>query len=538
MSHSLHPITQSARFRVLLAYCCLAYTALGNAGPIVGGELRIAISSDIRSTNPGVNRDGSTDAVLYHIVEQLVAFTDDLNVEPLLADRVDISEDGLNYIFTLREGVVFHNGEQLKAEHVVSTWKRLLTPATGFRCLDWYDGKGNSGLKIEEVTALTPLSVRFRLNQPSSLFLHRIANLQCLTGIVHPDSVSSDGNWLKPIGTGPYKLEQWNRGKGVTLRRHKDYSARPEVRTGLTGNKTPYIERLHFVVTPDAIAAQAALFSGAVDLLFAVPPAARHSVAARHTRKGDVVLKDYLTLDWTALLIAPRDPLLGKPEMRRAIAHALAHEQIAEFANLGMAPANASPVQVISPYYNVHHSQWLEYNPDKARELAAAAGYRGETLWLQTNRKYSYMFDNAIAIQAMLQAAGFNVQLRVLDWASQLSNFLRGDFQLSSFGYSSRSHPALLFGTFTGDRSLTKTYQWEAAEARQLVAELATAAESEQQEILDRLFVLMREQVPLIGLYNDHNTDVFRLRVKNYEPWAFGRPRLWGVWLDDGGTQQ
>ncbi len=515
----------------------LATPNYGQATPVGGGEMRVAISSDIRSTNPGVNRDGNTDTVLYHIVEPLVAFTDTLEVAPLLAERIDITDDGRLYTFTLRSGVSFHNGELLQAEHVVWTWQRLLDPATGFRCQDWYDGTGNSGLKIEAVEAVTPLTVEFRLNQPSALFLHRMANLQCLTGIIHPDSVASDGTWQQPIGTGPYKLDQWQRGKSVTLLRHQDYSNLTEPRSGLTGDKTPYIERLHFVVTPDAIAAQAALFSGAVDLLFAVPPAARHSVAARRDRKGDVVLKDYLTLDWTALLIAPDDPLLGKPDMRRAIAHALAHEQIAEFANLGMAPANASPVQVISPFYSTHHSQWLEYNPDKARQLAASAGYQGEPIWLQTNRKYSYMFDNAVAIQAMLQAAGFNVQLQVLDWASQLSHFFRGDFQLSSFGYSSRSHPALLFGTFTGDRSIAKSYQWDNDQARNLVGQLATATHADQQHLLDQLYSLMREQVPLIGLYNDHNTDVVRTRVRNYEPWAFGRPRLWGVWLENKGER-
>lgn len=530
---------------MLLSRFCLCTLIIGasvalpvHAGGAVGGEMRIAINSGIRSTNAGVNRDGNTDTVLYHIVEPLVGFTDDLKVAPLLAESIDISDNGRQYTFTLREGVTFHNGEEMRARDVVWSWQRLLDPQTGFRCLDWYDGQGNSGLRIESVQALSTRKVRFQLNQPSTLFLNRMANLQCLTGIIHPDSVAADGSWIQPIGTGPYYLERWNRGQRVTLRRHATYSARQEPRNGLVGDKTPYIERLHFVVMPDPIAAQAALFSGAVDLLFALPPSARHSVANRSQREGDILLKDYLTLDWTALLLQSSHPLLGKPGMRKAIAYALAHDQIAEFANLGMAPANASPVQRTSTFHTPVHDQWLPYDPDRARRLAREAGYNGETLRLQTNRKFTYMFDNAVAIQAMLQAAGFNVQLQVLDWASQLSNFFSGNFQLSSFGYSARSHPALLFATFTGDSDSTPSYQWDDPGARRLVGELATATEPEQQAILDELFMLMQEQVPLIGLYNDHNTDVFRRRVKNYEPWAFGRPRLWGVWLDPAGPSQ
>ena len=148
------------------------------------------------------------------------------------------------------------------------------------------------------------------------------------------------------------------------------------------------------------------------------------------------------------------------------------------------------------------------------------------------------MFDNAIAIQAMLHAAGFNVRVEVLDWASQLGNFFSGKFQLSSFGYSARSHPAFLYGNIIGRKSSKATYQWESAAAKKLLWQIENSTDTaEQQRIFDQLHELMKQQVPIIGLYNDHIVDITRSHVRDYSPWVFGRPRLWGVWLEKNHTE-
>ncbi len=100
-----------------VGWCTVLLCTVGNpshgvadSGPVYGGEIRVAINSDIRSTNPGVLRDGNTDTVLYHVGESLVAYRDDLTVAPLLAARIEVSEDRRRYLFELRKGLTFHNG--------------------------------------------------------------------------------------------------------------------------------------------------------------------------------------------------------------------------------------------------------------------------------------------------------------------------------------------------------------------------------------------------------------------------------------------
>lgn len=527
----------SAHARPLLGLAALASLLLLQVAgaaepvPVAGGAARVAINSDILSTNPGVLRDGNTDMVLYHIGESLVAYRDDLTVGPLLAQDIVLSDDRRSYTFTLRTGVRFHNGAPLTAREVKWTWDRLLDARTGFRCPEFYDGSSASGVKLEKVVVLDERTVRFTLNKPSLLFLDRMANLQCQTPILHPASVGTDGRWRAPISTGPYRLGEWRRGRSVTLERFADYTPRTEPRTGLTGAKIAYLDRVTFVVVPDRIAAKTAVYAGDIDLAFAVPLGAYAELHRRAKRRSDITISQTDTLDWTVLLLQTRDPLLADARMRQAIAHAISVPLVTEASTFGLARHNSSAVQSRSAHHTTLHDQWLTYDPELSRKLAAAAGYRGETLVIQTNRRFSYMFDNAVAVQAMLAAAGINARIEVTDWATQLTNFITGRFQLSSFGYSARSHPLLLYGNFIGPKQRQASFQWDDSEAIPLLAAAENAqSTAEISRYLDGLHQLMMRQVPLIGLYNDHVVDISKTTLRGYEPWVFGRPRLWGVW--------
>lgn len=126
--------TPARKIRIGLAWL-LAVTGSVVAGASttdVNGDLLISLNGDIRSTSPGVNRDANTDTVMMHIVEGLVAYRENGLPAPLLAQVVDVSEDGKTYTFTLRDNVRFHNGAVLAADDVVWAWQRYLDPATNW----------------------------------------------------------------------------------------------------------------------------------------------------------------------------------------------------------------------------------------------------------------------------------------------------------------------------------------------------------------------------------------------------------------------
>jgi peptide/nickel transport system substrate-binding protein len=135
------------------------------AVPAVGQEslLRVRLNADIRSSDPGVNRDGNTDAVMLHIVEGLVQFRENTSVGPMLAERIDTSADGRTYTFTLRQGVTFHNGAPLTSADVKASWDRYMLAATNWRCRPELAGGVTT---VTSVETPDPRTVVFTLDRP------------------------------------------------------------------------------------------------------------------------------------------------------------------------------------------------------------------------------------------------------------------------------------------------------------------------------------------------------------------------------------
>jgi peptide/nickel transport system substrate-binding protein len=514
----------------LLAVACLAFLLSGCGEPAAAvdprDEIRISIPGDMRSTNPGVLRDANTDTVIHHVVESLVAYRDDLSVAPLLARSFEVSEDGTAYTFNLRRDVLFHNGEPMTAREVQWSWRRMLDPATGWRCRHWYDGSSDQGAEILAIETPDPYTVVFRLAEPGSTFLDRMANVQCVTAILHPDSVNTEGEWLAPVATGPYVIEEWQRGEYVLLRRFAQYRPRPEPRDGYAGGRHALTELVRFVIVPEVASGVAAILAGDLDIMPQVPP-----YLARELSGNDALrLYEQGLLDWSCLLVNTSDPLLDDPRMRRAIAHAIDPHQVAAISTFGTAVANSSAVPVLSPFHSEVHERWWPYDPAEAKRLLEAAGYDGQPIRIQTNRKFPVDFDTAVAVQAMLTAVGINAPLDVVDWATQLSEYYAHSFQLSSFGYSARTHPALNYDTILGRREIKPSAQWTDPQALALLDRAErTYDTAEQAAIYEKLHRMMVEHVPIIGLFNDSTLDVTRTAIEGYRPWPLANARVWGV---------
>jgi peptide/nickel transport system substrate-binding protein len=194
-----------------LAALALAWLAAISAAADAETMLRTRLNADIRSTDPGTNRDANTDGVMAHVVEGLVAFREDTSVGPMLAESWSVSNGGKTYTFHLRQGVRFHNGATMTAEDVVWSLKRWLDPATQWRCLSEFGANGIA--RVEAIAASDPLTVAVTLDQPTALFLPTLARPDCgQAAIIHRESIGPDGKWFAPVGTGPFKLGEWKRG--------------------------------------------------------------------------------------------------------------------------------------------------------------------------------------------------------------------------------------------------------------------------------------------------------------------------------------
>ncbi|WP_426115000.1 ABC transporter substrate-binding protein [Pseudomonas sp. DSP3-2-2] len=506
------------------ALACGLVAMLG-AGVVQAQPLRLALNSDVRGLDPGVNRDDRTDQVVLHMVEGLVAYGEKGEVKPLLAEKVDVSADGLSYTFTLRRGVTFHNGDTLTSADVLWSWKRDMDPKTQWRCLSEFDGSGLT--KVIDIQAPDEHTVVMRLEKPSGMFLATLARTDCGgTGVLSKASLNAQGEFVKPVGTGPYRLGEWKRGQYVSLTKFANYQSLPGPRDGYTGGKQALADEVRFVIIPDQATVKAALFSGDLDMAEVtetdLPEIKSHANLKVSTSPSATM---------NVLMFQTRDPLLKDKRIRQAIAAAIDVNQLVATTSNGFGVANNSIVSVASSYYGAAEKAGFSYDPQKAAALLQQAGYHGQPLTIVANRRSMVpSYDLAIITQAMLQAVGMNVQVEVLEWGTQLERYQTGRYQAMSFTYSARFDPALSFEQVTGNKDKEPRKGWEDPVAIDLLAQsLKEGDVSKRQALFDQLHERFIDQVPMIVMYNGLDIMALNQKVEGYNSWIGQKPRLWGV---------
>jgi peptide/nickel transport system substrate-binding protein len=505
--------------------------ALAGAGLACGAALAqttvtVAQPADIRSTNPGVNRDNTTDGIVLNMVEGLVGYRQDGSVGPLLAQSVEVSPDGLTYTFKLRKGVKLHNDAPLTSADVAWSWKRYMDPKTDWRCLSEYDGR--NGLKVVETATPDDATFTMKINRPSAVFLDSLARSDCgMTAILHRSSVKADGSWDKPVGTGPFKFGEWKRGEYVTVTAFKGYTSPPGATKvdGYVGLKAPLVDTVRFLVVPDAATAAAGLKSGAID-------AAQITSSDAQELKTDrnLVVQAPTEATKNTLLIQTRDPLLKNQKLRQAIAASLDMEQIVAAASEGLGTVNNAAIHKTSAFYGPVQKKGYHYDPALAAKLLREAGYKNEKIVIQTNKRaHVPSYTVAVLAQAMMQSVGINAQIEVLEWATQLDRYNSGNYQMSSFTYSSRLDPALSYEQFSGPKDKQSRKVWEDPQALKLLDDsFAESDPKKRQALFDQIHALMIQQVPMIMLFNGIDAWGVRKRLSGFSVWE-GKPRLWGV---------
>jgi peptide/nickel transport system substrate-binding protein len=499
------------------------------ASPAAAQSITVAVAADIRSNNPGVNRDDSTDDFALQLVEGLVGYNEGGTPTPLLAEKVELSADGKTYTFTLREGVKFHNGAELTSADVLWSWNRYMDPKTEWRCLSEFDGR--SGLKVEAVSAPDPRTFVMMIDKPNALFLDTMARTDCaMTAILHKDSVKADGTWEKPIGTGPFKFGEWKRGEYFTMTAFDGYKSPGQGKIdGYVGSKRPLLKEVKFLVVKDAATVKAGLLSGALQMSETLPsdvdelkkaPNLKVEIAPNAVRHN--------------FLIQTRDPVMGNKKLRQTIAAALDYPELVAAASNDLGTPNNSPIYSTSGYFGEVQKKGHTYDPARAKQLLEEAGYKGEKITILANKRPTVpSFPAAVVWQQMLQAVGINAEIEVLDWATQLDRFNKGNYQMQSFSFSARFDPAIAFEQFSGPKDRQPRKTWDNPEAQALINKsMLISDKAERQKIFDELHRRVIDEVPMIFLFNGIDAVAMSKKVSGFKPWQ-SKLRMWEVSLSD-----
>lgn len=490
-------------------------------------SLRIRLKADIRSLDPGTDRDANTDIVQSHLFEGLVGFDEHATVKPMLANSVDITPDGTTYTFTLRDGIKFSNGSELTSDDVLFAWRRYTNPSTGWRCLSEVDGRG--AVKVVRAAAPDKKTIVFTLEKPSALFLATLARPDCgQTGIYHKSSLGPDGKWKEPVATGPLKLAEWKRGQYINLAQNEHYSSLSGARDGLVGNKTMLVPKVQFTVVPDDATTKAAIFAGNLD----INPDVETSDLVDFKSSKNIVTESSPIMGIQDLLIQTKDPLMSDVRVRKALLLSIDMETLVEQVTAGQAKPNNSPIPPPSAFHKEPQSVVSKRDLTEAMRLLEQAGYRGQPIKMLTNKQYQEMFNQAIIVQAMAKEAGINIELEVVEWGAQQERYLSGNYQIMSHSYSPRLDPSLSFEMFTGDKVSQPRKAWDNPQAIELLAQSMQIQDpAKRQVIFDKLEQLYRADIPMITLYSSIRTSAANPRVVGYASWPLGSPRAWGVSL-------
>lgn len=203
-----------------------------------GGIARYVLGTDAVSLLPANQTDNISGTVCRHIFEGLVEFDEKLNITPALAEKWEISQDGIEYTFYLRKGVKFHDGADLNAQAVKKYYDYVLTKS--LRRTGLFKGI------VKEIQVIDDYTVKFVLEKPYSPFLNRLAHEGAL--IVSPKALDTYGDdpaklGRNPVGTGPFMFKEWKAGERIELVKNPNYWRQGQ----------PYLDGIVFTVVPEDV---------------------------------------------------------------------------------------------------------------------------------------------------------------------------------------------------------------------------------------------------------------------------------------------
>lgn len=376
--------------------------------------LVVAQGAEPKSLDPQVATSLNDFRILENVYEGLVRFrSGTLEIEPSLAERWEVSPDGLSYTFQLRPDVLFHDGTPFDAEAVRYNFGRLLDPDhpeydTGPFPLAFFFSA------VEEVEAIDSLTVRFRLKEPFAPFL---ANLAYPTGyLVSPSAVRRFGREYgrHPVGTGPFRFGGWESHRFVKLERFEGYRA-----------GSARLRQVVFRPIADENARLTELLAGSCDVVTEVAP----DMIDYFRRRPDFEVHEKPGPHLWFLIFNTRSGPLADVRVRQAINYAIDKEGLCRDLLQGTATIAAGPVPKAFGWAFDPELQPYPHDPDRARALLREAGADGATLTLYATESGSGMLDPkamATAIQGDLRAVGLRVTIETYEWNTFLAKVNKG----------------------------------------------------------------------------------------------------------------
>lgn len=407
-----------------------AAAAPAASGGKPGGELRIALESDVVTLDPPMATDVYSGYVYSQIHQTLFQVDHDMKIVPFLAEKLEQPDDK-TYLITLKKGVKFHNGEELTADDVKFSFARVMDPATKSPRASNLTDAVESADKIEAVDKNT---VKITVKSPFAPFLERLT--YGALSILNKKAVEAAGADYahKPVGTGPFKYVEWKTGEYAKVARFDDY----------WGEKAK-LDQVTFRPIPDNNTRMAELESGGVDYMNPIP--SEEIDRYKKDSRFDVQIVDAINIFYLAHN-TQKAPMTDA-NLRRAINFSINKQEIVDTIYAGLGTVAISPLNPSNWAWNKDVEPY-KYDPTKAKELLKQATYDGQPIELAFNQA-TEVPKVAERIQAQVQEnLGIKLTLKPMEWGAFLTYIRGGDaHQMFLLGWSGNADPdGILFPLF------------------------------------------------------------------------------------------
>ena len=385
---------------------------------VMAEELIVAQEGSPVSLDPHAANDGPSIKVWAQMHDNLVQLNEEMEIVPGLAhDWEQIDE--LTWEFQLREGVLFHNGQELTAEDVKFSLERVVDPdisAPGSFIVDF----------IESVEIIDQYTVQLTTEEPFAPILNHLAHPVAV--ILNQEAVEEAGDdygTLEVVGTGPFEFGEWSTGDYILLERFDDYFG-----------DNAGVESLRIRPIVEDTVRSIELETGGVDIAYSIAPPDEERLRESET----ITLSPYESLSSLYVGINAEKEPLDDIRVRQAINYAVNTDDILEFIYGGQGVKATGP---LSPNIFAHNPDLYQYDfdPDKARELLEEAGYEnGFSLTLMTTDDPLFHQSSEI-VQDNLSQIGIDVAVETRSLGDFLDTTAQGEHDLF----------VLTWGTITGD---------------------------------------------------------------------------------------
>jgi peptide/nickel transport system substrate-binding protein len=503
--------------------------------PAYGDTLIEASIGEPSTLLPVLASDSASSDINGHVYDGLLRYDKNLRLEGVMAESWEISPDNLTITFRLRKGIKWHDGAPFTSADVLFTYQMYIDPKVPTSYAEDYR-------QVSRAEAPDPYTFRVTYPQPYAPALESWALPIHPKHLLEGKDVTKSPLARAPVGTGPYRLVEWKAGEKLVLEANPDYF-----------DGKPYIRRVVYRIIPDSSTQFLELQSGGLDFM-GLTPIQYSTQTDTPAFKRNFNKYRYLSFGYSYLGYNLRKPLFQDVRVRRAIAHAIDRQELIDGVLLGLGKVATGPYKPDTWVYNANVRKY-PFDPAAARTLLAEAGWRdgdGDGVLEKDGRKLAFTIvtnqgndirsKTAEILQRRLKEVGIDVQIRIVEWATFLKEFIfPGNFDVTILGWTGGPEPDqynIWHSSKTGPRELNFIHYKNAEVDELLERGRRTFDQAERKKIYDRFQEILAEEQPYTFLYVGEALPAVARRFRGIEPAPAGITYNFIKWYVPEGEQK